>query len=121
LTAHRDPVTGDELTTEEWVSWKIQGAIRRWYFLILITLVTIAVWATNNPTALTWWNLGASYAALVIESIVGIAMFSQTRRDAVVLREVRSTLKEVRETADQTERIECLLLKHIETLEQELS
>lgn len=87
---HRDPVTGDVLTIGEWISWKIQGVIRRWTFLIFITLVTIVVWSLNNPIGLTWWNLGASYMALVIESIVGLAMFSQTRRDAVALREVRA-------------------------------
>ena len=85
---HRDPVTGDHLTSGEYISWLIQGIIRRWAFLGVITAVTILVWATNNSAALSWWNLGASYLALVIESVVGIAMFSQTRRDAVILRHV---------------------------------
>ena len=35
------------------------------------------------------WNYVASYLALFIESVVGIAMFSQTRRDAMIIREIR--------------------------------
>lgn len=91
MKQHRDPVTGDQLTSGEYISWLIQGIIRRWAFLGVITFVTILVWATNNSAALSWWNLGASYLALVIESVVGIAMFSQTRRDAVILRHVAQT------------------------------
>lgn len=84
----RDPQTGDSLTRGEYVSWLVQGIIRRWTFLIIITGVTIVIWSTRNTIALTWWNLGASYLALVIESIVGIAMFSQTKRDAVIIRKI---------------------------------
>lgn len=83
-----DPVTGDRLSAGERLSWLMQGLIRRWLFLGAITGVTAAVWATRDPTALVWWNLGASYLALVVESLVGIAMFGQTKRDAVVLRRV---------------------------------
>jgi hypothetical protein len=90
MKSHHDPVTGDQLTTGEYLSWRIQGLIRNWYFLALITVVTTLTWITANSVVLQWWNLSASYLALVIESIVGIAMFSQTRRDAVVLREVRA-------------------------------
>jgi hypothetical protein len=113
MREHRDPVTGDILTSGEYVSWLIQGMIRRWFFLILITLVTALLWATNNPTALTWWNLGASYLALVIESIVGIAMFAQTRRDAVALREVRAMSQHLEKMAE-------VLLKDVVALEQHL-
>jgi hypothetical protein len=84
-----DPVTGDELTLGEEASWVMQGLIRRWTFLGVITAVTVAVWTLGDLLALTWWNLGASYLALLIEGTVGIAMFSQTRRDAVILREIR--------------------------------
>ena len=107
----KDPVTGDELSHGEYISWVIQGIIRRWTFLVIITIITVIVWSTNNSTALIWWNLGASYLALVIESVVGIAMFSQTRRDALVLREVRAISQHVEKIAD-------VLLKDIEELEE---
>lgn len=90
-----DPATGDHLSAGEHISWVVQGVIRRWAFLITITLLTAVVWLTNNSLALVWWNLCASYLALVIESIVGIAMFSQTRRDAVVLREIRALAQRI--------------------------
>ena len=85
---YQDPLTGDTLTLGERVSWILQGIIRRWTFLITITLITAVVWIINNPTGLIWWNLSASYLALVIESIVGLAMFNQTRRDAVFIRHI---------------------------------
>lgn len=94
---HKDPATGDPLSHGEYISWRIQGLIRNWTFLALITVATIIIWATDNSAALTWWNLCASYLALVIESIVGIAMFSQTRRDAVCLREVRAIDRHIEE------------------------
>lgn len=97
----RDPVTGDELTLAEEASWKMQGIIRRWTFVVVVTLVTAAVWTYVGVSAgwslrsgaladLTWWNLGASYLAILIESTVGIAMFSQTRRDAVKIRKIEA-------------------------------
>jgi hypothetical protein len=123
MSEHRDPVTGDILTGGEYVSWKIQGIIRRWTFLIAITIITIAVWSTANPMALTWWNLCASYLALVIESIVGIAMFSQTRRDAVALREVRAISRHVETMEEQNAallaRIDALLEAHKRTTPEE--
>lgn len=113
MPKHKDPITGDELTTGEWVSWKIQGVIRRWTFLVAITCVTVVVWSTNNPQALTWWNLCASYLAILIESIVGLAMFSQTRRDAVVLREIRASNKRI-------ETLEDILLSNAKKIEEEI-
>lgn len=91
----RDPVTGDQLTRGEYVSWVVQGIIRRWAFLGVFTLITLIVWLTDNSIALTWWNLGASYLAIVIESIVGISMYSQTRRDAVILRAIERLVKKI--------------------------
>ncbi len=96
---HTDPVTGDALTLGEWASWRVQGIIRRWTFLVCITILTVGTWTLvavkvgpglrAGPVALlTWWNLAASYLALLIEGTVGIAMFSQTRRDAVLLRKI---------------------------------
>lgn len=103
----RDPVTKDPLTLGEWLSWHVQGVIRHWWFILAITLITTLVWSTDNPTLLLWWNLTASYLAIFIESIVGLAMFGQTRRDAVILRHL----------AEQTAHIERLT-EQIRTLEE---
>jgi len=115
----KDPVTGDPLSFSEYISWIIQGVIRRWLFLVILTIITILVWSTNHPIALLWWNLGASYLAIVIESIVGIALFSQTRRDAVALREVRAMAQHLQaqdeELLKQTSLLVTLLQKHEET------
>lgn len=113
MSKHRDPVTGDELTTGEYVSWLIQGVIRRWTFLILVTVGTAVCWATRDPNVLLWWNLVASFLAIVIESIVGLAMFGQTRRDAVCLREVRTISRRVEELA-------TLLVKDVERIESDI-
>jgi hypothetical protein len=110
---HRDPVTGDILTQGEYISWIIQGIIRRWTFLGLLTVVTILAWITRNETVLLWWNLGASYLALVIESIVGLGMYSQTRRDAVVMREVRAMSQHIEGVAEA-------LLKDVVAIEKQL-
>lgn len=110
VNERRDPVTGDKLSRGEYISWLIQGVIRRWWFLIAITIITAVVWATNNGTLLLWWNLCASYLALFIESVVGLAMFGQTRRDAVVLREVR-TMSQHLETIGQQQ---LHIIQHLE-------
>jgi hypothetical protein len=83
---------GEELTRSERVSWALQTSIRNFWFIGAITLITIVmgirghVWALD---AADTWNFCMSWLALWIESIVGIAMFNQTQRDAKVLREVR--------------------------------
>lgn len=100
---YRDPVTGDPLTVGEKFSWAMQSIIRRWLFIGLITVATIVVWAFNNATGLTWWNLAASYLALLIESCVGIAMFSQTRRDAVIMRQIKANEERHGETLERLE------------------
>jgi len=110
---HHDPITGDELSTGEWVSWQVQGVIRRWHFIGVITLVTVLIWLTDNATALLWWNLAASFLAILIESIVGLALFSQTKRDACVLREVRALAADIK-IISQT------VLKDVEQLEEEI-
>lgn len=88
----RHPLTGDEIAWGEWLSWMAQSIIRRWSFLFMLTLLTVLswVWGVSNATILLWWNLAASFLALVIESLVGMGMFHQTLRDAMILREVRS-------------------------------
>jgi hypothetical protein len=112
MSTRKDPITGDQLTLGEYASWIVQGIIRRWSILILLTILTAVVWSSRNPTALSWWNLGASYYAILIETVVGIAMFGQTRRDAVVLREIRA----IGQRIEQIEQREAQDIESIEEL-----
>jgi len=84
------PVTGDAIGLAEHLSWKIQGVVRRWSFIMAITAVTFTCWSTGNNHIILWWNFAASWMALVLESIVGIAMFQQTKADAKVIRKILS-------------------------------
>lgn len=85
-----DPITGDPLSWQEHISWRIQGIIRHWAFISIFTCSTITAWiiGVSHPEVLIWWNLAASYLAIFVESVVGISMFSQTRRDAVLIRKI---------------------------------
>ena len=83
-----DPVTGEDLSLGEELSWLIQGLIRRWPFLILTQLVTALVWILGDALTVTWWNYVWSDLAIIIESVVGIGMFSLTRRDHVKLQQI---------------------------------
>lgn len=91
-----DPVTGDQLSFSEQVSWFLQGIIRRWPTVVFYIVGSALWWHANgldfrnllHDPDLAHWNVLASLMAIVIESIVGIAMFSQTKRDAQVLRRV---------------------------------
>jgi hypothetical protein len=106
-----DPVTGDLLTRSEIVSWRLQQTIRNFWFIGTITAVTIImgirghVWDLESVDA---WNFCMSWLALWIESIVGIAMFSQTRRDAKAIREVKAMDEKM-----------AIMLAHVETLIEE--
>ena len=91
------------LSLSEEVSWVLQGIVRRWAVFGLVTAFTIFAWVHGqiwheSPT--TIWNLFASYWALALETIVGIAMFAQTKRDASVIREIRRIAVHVEEQAD---------------------
>lgn len=102
----KDPITKDPLTLGEWISWHIQGVIRRWWFILFYTIATLFVWSTNDPSWLLWWNLAASYIAIFIESVVGLAMFGQTRRDAVILRHVQDQTSHLERLAEQLKALE---------------
>jgi glucan phosphoethanolaminetransferase (alkaline phosphatase superfamily) len=98
---NNDPVTGDSLTRSEWLSWNLQAyVIRTWWFLIGFTFITLTcIWlgvVTANPSYATNWNYLASYMAIFVEAIVGRAMFSQTRRDAVLIREIKKLMHELK-------------------------
>lgn len=93
-----DPVTGDRLRPSERFSRFMQAIIRRWSFIGVITVITIIWWSHPDlfrDKDLIHWNLGASYMALFIESVVGIGMFGQTLRDAVILRKVNASEEKV--------------------------
>ena len=102
----KDPITGDPLTLTEWISWRIQAVIRRLWFLVSFTILTLLVWSTNDPTVLLWWNLAASYLAIFIESVVGLAMFGQTRRDAVILRHIQQQTSHIERLTEQIRSLE---------------
>lgn len=112
--SHTDPVTGDRLTTGEYVSWMVQGIIRRWTFLIIVTLLTVVVWVLGTTGAREWWNYAASYLAIFIESVVGIAMFNQTKRDAVIIREIRTLAERIEDIAE-------VVLEDVEDIEDHLA
>jgi hypothetical protein len=90
---HKNPDTGDYLSRGEYVSWKIQGVIRNWWFVIIWTVGTLAWWIKPNwfgdTSAYVWWMNIASWLAVTVELIIGIAMFGQTKRDAMIIREIR--------------------------------
>ena len=119
---YRHPVTGEAIGFGQHLSWTIQKAIRRWYFIGVITAITLTcvVWGTFNFGIIGWWNVWASYMALFIESVVGIAMYEQTRADAKIIREslqiIRAVLSmekdQFQEVKDLMEFIESEMLKH---------
>ena len=84
--------TGDVLTLSEQISWKIQGAIRNWFFVIGWTGLS-AVWFITPATfgdnhSYIHWQLLASWLAVTVELIIGIAMIGQTKRDALIIRHI---------------------------------
>ena len=85
---HKHPITGDEIGLGEHLSWVIQTAIRRWVFVGIVTIATAACWVIHSGSVLTWWNYSASYMAVLIELVVGISMFQQTKADAQVIRKI---------------------------------
>ena len=84
--------TGDVLTFSEKISWSIQGVIRNWWFVCLWTVTTIMWWIKphwfgDTSAYIKWMNL-ASWLAVTVELIIGIAMIGQTKRDALIIRHI---------------------------------
>ena len=84
--------TGDVLTFSEQISWKVQGIIRNWFFVIGWTGLS-AVWFITPATfgdsrSYIHWQLLASWLAVTVELIIGIAMIGQTKRDALIIRHI---------------------------------
>ena len=84
----KHPITGESIGLGEHLSWIAQNAIRRWEFVGVVTLATVICWSVQTSSVLTWWNYVASYSAVLIELVVGIAMYQQTRSDAQVIRKI---------------------------------
>jgi len=84
----KHPITGENITLGEHLSWTAQNAIRRWEFVGVVTLATVVCWGIDTANVLQWWNFTASYMAVLIELVVGIAMYQQTKADAKVIRKI---------------------------------
>lgn len=86
----KHPISGEPIGLGKHLSWKIQFLIRRWTFLGMITLITLTcvIWGLSDVGVTTWWNVWASYMALFIESVVGIAVFEQMQADGRAIREI---------------------------------
>jgi len=86
------PDTGDVLTPSELVSWKVQGLIRNWWFVIAWTGLSFFWWLKphlfKDSTSYVHWQLLASWLAVTVELIIGIAMIGQTKRDAQIIRHI---------------------------------
>jgi hypothetical protein len=85
---YKHPITGENISLGEHLSWTAQNAIRRWEFVGAVTFATAVCWVIGTATVLQWWNFSASYMAVLIELIVGIAMYQQTKADAKVIRKI---------------------------------
>mgnify|MGYP003349703731 CR=1 FL=1 len=88
-----DPATGDVWTFAEKASWLVQGVVRNWYFVFFWLFSSIIWWAEpkwflDDPSYIHW-QLWASWLAVAVELIIGIAMIGQTKRDAAILREIK--------------------------------
>lgn len=88
----------ERLPLGEQASWAVQRVIRNWAFLGVFTAFTLWVWVFLDPI---WrhpitdqWNLWASYMAIFIEGVTAMALINQTRRDALVIREIRAIVRE---------------------------
>ena len=112
------PDTGDVLNFSEQISWKIQGLIRNWYFVSVWSVATFVWWAqptwfTDTHTYVKWMNV-ASWLAVTVELIIGIAMIGQTKRDAQILRATRKALVQIDEMLVEMR----ALLKDVKKLEE---
>lgn len=105
------PDTGDVLSFSEQVSWKVQGVIRNWIFVIFWSVLSIVWWIKphwfKDSSSYVHWQLIASFIAVVIELIVGISMLSQTKRDAMIIRHIlkleRNQTDDLRDLIDSLE------------------
>jgi len=112
--------TGDVLTFSEQISWKVQGIIRNWYFVIVWSTVTFIwwiqpTWFTDTHAYIKWMNL-ASWLAVTVELVIGIAMIGQTKRDAQIIRAIYKILPEIQQALEYIRKLEEREIKMIEEL-----
>jgi len=112
--------TGDVLTFSEQISWKIQGIIRNWYFVIVWSTVTFIwwiqpTWFTDTHAYIKWMNV-ASWLAVTVELVIGIAMIGQTKRDAQIIRAIYKILPEIQQALEYIRKLEEREIKMIEEL-----
>jgi len=117
----KHPITSDEIGLGEHLSWLVQARIRRWSFVGYVTLATAVCWIVGTPLVLAWWNYSASYMAVFIELVVGIAMYEQTKNDAKVIRKILAMeTSQFEELKDLITRVETdLETMHYPDIEQE--
>ena len=92
LSKYKNHITGDHLKFSEYMSWKAQGIFRSWWFVIIFSTITftwLAIPRFFHDPARLWLNYYLSYIAVLVESIIGIGVVSQSMRDAVILRELK--------------------------------
>jgi len=86
------PDTGDVLTFSEKISWSFQSIIRSWWFVFVWTGLSATWWVKPNlfhdTGSYIHWQLLASWLAVTVELIIGIAMIGQTKRDAQIIRHI---------------------------------
>ena len=112
--------TGDVLTFSEQISWKIQGIIRNWYFVIVWSTVTFIwwiqpTWFTDTHAYIKWMNV-ASWLAVTVELVIGIAMIGQTKRDAQIIRAIYKILPGIQQALEYIRKLEEREIKMIEEL-----
>jgi len=112
--------TGDVLTFSEQISWKVQGIIRNWYFVIVWSTVTFIwwiqpTWFTDTHAYIKWMNV-ASWLAVTVELVIGIAMIGQTKRDAQIIRAIYKILPEIQQALEYIRKLEEREIKMIEEL-----
>ena len=119
MSKYKNHITGDPLRLSEYLSWKSQGIFRSWWFVIIFTTITftwLAVPVWFHDLGRLWLNYYLSYLAVLVESIIGIGVASQSMRDAVILREIKKLGKQDTEhsVADYKVDVEALqLIKEI--------
>mgnify|MGYP006267166409 CR=1 FL=1 len=86
------PDTNDVLTFSEVISWKIQSIIRNWWFVAFWSVGSFVWWAKphwfHDNHSYIHWQLVASYLAVIVELMIGLAMIGQTKRDAMIIRHI---------------------------------
>lgn len=117
------PDTGDVLTFSEKISWFVQSIIRNWWFVCFWLVSSILWWMHpawfKDNTSYVHWQLWASWLAVAVELVIGIAMIGQTKRDAQIIRHLLKLQKDqMDDLSDITREIKNLMNIEKEQLEQ---